>query len=51
MPPVQLSVALQTYLEEVKIQLAETPLIKANTNLPPGDRCALKELIQNKEIQ
>ena len=49
MPPVQPSVALETYLEEVKIQLPETPL-KQNTNLPPGECRGLKELIQNKEI-
>ena len=27
-PPIQRSVALETYLEEVKIKLAETPLVK-----------------------
>ena len=49
-PPIQLSVALETYLEEVKIKLAETPLVKPKNNLPPGEQRALKELINNKEI-
>ena len=48
-PPIQLSVALETYLE-VKIKLAETPLVKPKNNLPPGEQRALKELINNKEI-
>ena len=49
-PPIQPSVALESYLEEVKIQLAETPLIKPKNNLPSGECQALKELIQNIEI-
>ena len=49
-PPIQLSVALETYLEEVKIKLAETPLVKPKNNLPPGEQRALEELINNKEI-
>ena len=49
-PPIQPSVALESYLEDVKIQLAETPLVKPKNNLPPGERRALGELIQNKEI-
>ena len=50
-PPIQRSVALETYLEEVKIKLAETPPVKPKNNLPPGERRALKELqINNKEI-
>ena len=48
-PPIQQSVALETYLE-VKIKLAETPLVKPKSNLPPGEQRALKELINNKEI-
>ena len=44
------SVALETYLEEVKIKLAETPLVKPKNNLPPGEQRTLKELINNKEI-
>ena len=35
-PPIQQSVALETYLEEVKIKLAETPLVKPKNNMPPG---------------
>ena len=49
-PPIQRSVALETYLEEVKIKLAETPLVKPKNNLPPDEQRALKELINNKEI-
>ena len=48
-PPIQRSVALETYLEEVKIKLAETPLVKPNNNVSPGDQRALKELINNRE--
>ena len=48
-PPIQRSF-LETYLEEVKIKLAETPLVKPKNNLPPGEQRALKELINNKEI-
>ena len=47
--PIQLPVALETHLE-VKIKLAETPLVKPKNNLPPGEQRALKELINNKEI-
>ena len=42
-PPILRSVALETYLEEVKIKLAETPLVKPKNNLPPGEQRALKE--------
>ena len=49
-PLIQRSVALETYLEEVKIKLAETPLVKPKNNLPPTERQALKEFINNKEI-
>ena len=49
-PPIQRSVALENYLEEVKIKLAETPLVKPKNDLPPGEQRALKELINNKEI-
>ena len=48
-PPIQRSVALETYLEEVKIKLAETPLVKPKNDLPPDEQRALKELINNKE--
>ena len=43
-------VALEIYLEEVKVKLAETPLVKPKNNLPSGEQRALKELINNKEI-
>ena len=42
--------ALETYLEELKIKLVETPLVKPKNNLPPGEQRALKELINKKEI-
>ena len=48
--PIQQSVALETNLEEVKIKLAETPLVKPRNNLPPGEHRALKELINHKDI-
>ena len=44
------SSALESYLEEVKLRLTEVPLNKPKNNLPPGERRALRELIQNKEI-
>ena len=47
-PPIQRSVSLETYLEEVKIKLAETPLVKPKNNLPPGEQRALKEIILKK---
>ena len=49
-PPVQLSVALETYLEEVKIQLAELKFKKPNKNLPQNEYRAIKELKANSEI-
>ena len=48
--PVQPSVALETYLEEVKIQLAEIKIDKPKNNLPVKERQAIKELKENKEI-
>ena len=48
-PSIQRSVALETYLEEVKINLAETPLVKPKINLPPGKQRALNEPTTNKE--
>ena len=47
---IQRSVALETYLEEVIIKLAETPLVKPKNNLPPGEQGALKEFINNKKL-
>ena len=49
-PPVQQSVALETYLEEVKVQLAEIELIKPRNNLPFKEHEALRELRSNSEI-
>ena len=42
--------ALETYLEEVKIELAEINVSKPKDNLPQSERKALKELMNNKNI-
>ena len=49
-PPVQPSVALETYLEEVKGQLAEIALFKPRNNLPSEERKAIKDLRSNSDI-
>ena len=49
-PPVQPSVALETFLEEVKFELATTELVKPKDNISTGERQALKELSRNKSI-
>ena len=49
-PPVQPSVALESYLEEVRTQLAEVKLTKPKNNLPPKEREALKALKTSNEI-
>ena len=49
-PPGQQSVALESYLEEVKISLAEINLTKPKNNLPPAEREALKALKGDKQI-
>ena len=49
-PPVQPSVALESYLEEVKLQLAEMEITKPKNNLPYNERKAIKELKENSEI-
>ena len=49
-PSVQPSVALETFLEEVKIELARTELVKLKDNISMGERQALKELSRNKSI-
>ena len=49
-PPVQLSVALETFLEEVKLELASIEFDKPKDNISTGDRQALKELSRNKSI-
>ena len=47
-PPVQPSVALQSYLERVKFQLAQIQISKPKNNLPPAERKALKDLKKSK---
>ena len=49
-PPIQPSVALETYLEEVKTRLAEVKILKPRNNLPHRERQAIKELKQNTNI-
>ena len=49
-PPIQPSVALESYLEEVRIQLAEIKIAKPKNNLPPVEREALKSLKHGTEI-
>ena len=49
-PPVQKSVALESYLEEVKVQLAEIQLTKPKDNLLNTERKALKTLRDNPNI-
>ena len=43
-------VALETYLEEVKIKLAEINVSRPKDNLPQSERKAVKELMNNKNI-
>ena len=49
-PPIQPSVALETYLEEVKTQLAEIQISKPKNNLPTKEHLAIKELKQSPNI-
>ena len=49
-PSVQLSVALETFLEEVKLELASIEFDKPKDNISTGERQALKELSRNKSI-
>ena len=49
-PPVQPSVTLESYLEEVKTELAEVKISKPKNNLPINERQAPKELKQNNNI-
>ena len=49
-PPVQPSVALETFLEEVKFELASIEFDKPKDNITTGERQALKELSRNKSI-
>ena len=49
-PPIQPSVALETYLEEVKTQLTEIKIFKPRNSLPCREREVIKELVQNTNI-
>ena len=49
-PPIQRSVALESYLEEVKSELADLKLTKPKNNLLPTERMALKALKRDNEI-
>ena len=49
-PPIQKSVALESYLESVKIQLAEIKPIKPKNNLSHNEYKALTELKKNANI-
>ena len=49
-PPVQKSVALENYLEEVKLQLTEIQITKPKQNLSRDEQKALNELKQNSDI-
>ena len=49
-PPVQPSVALETFLEEVKTELAEVQIKKPKNNLPFNERKAIIALKTNSEI-
>ena len=49
-PPVQPSVALETFLEEVRFELATIDIEKPKDNLSHGERCALKEHSCDKNI-
>ena len=44
------SVALESYLEEVKSDLAEIEITKPKNNLPPAEREALRALKRDTEI-
>ena len=49
-PPVQPSVALETFLQEVKLELAEIQFEKPKPKLTPGELQALKQLSRDKNI-
>jgi len=49
-PPVQPSVTLESYLEEVKTELADVKMPKPKTNLPKNEQKAFQELKQNNNI-
>ena len=49
-PPVQPSVTLEHYLEEVKLQIADTQITRPKHNLSRKERKALSALKQNKNL-
>ena len=49
-PPVQPSVRLESYLEEVKLQLSEIEIAKPKNNLPYNEIKAIIELKNNPEV-
>ena len=49
-PSIQRSVALESYLEEVKSDLAEIEITEPKNNLPPAEREALRALKRDTEI-
>ena len=49
-PPVQPSVTLETYLEEVKEQIAEIKITRQKPNLSRKERKALHVLQQSKDV-
>ena len=49
-PPFQPSVALETFLEDVKLELASIEFDKPKDNISTGERQAVKELSRNKSI-
>ena len=49
-PPIQRSVALESYLEEVESDLAEIEITKPKNNLPPAEREALRALKRDTDI-
>ena len=49
-PPIQPSVTLEGYLEEVKISLVNIQVRRPINNLPHIERRALKDLTRNKKI-
>ena len=49
-PPVQQSVALESFLERVKYQLAEIHITKPRNNLLPAEQQAVRDLKTNTEI-
>ena len=49
-PPVPPSVTLESYLEEVKLQLAEIEIAKPKNKLPYNEIKAIKELKNSLEV-